>query len=224
MDTIGTRLRNAIERWGSIRRFQQEMRKRNVKGSSYPRIHDYLKDKITPTQEFLLAAADLMGVRASWLIDGEGETTIAEAAQERVILEERYEPVAEEVEGLIAWEFETFPKLPAAARALVWETFQHHNSHALSVSIWTGEPKLSHRAIARSIGNALRAPLDSLGIDLEDLPVRQIGEYVEFMCHALKMLVPEPFARGPIIELAPRGEKEWSTGPAQARHREEAMR
>jgi hypothetical protein len=96
--TLGSRLGQAIQQWRGrgIKAFQQEMKARGVPGSSYPMVHRYLKNAAVPPIPFVTAAAELLGVRASWLTYGDGEPTDAEQAaaaavptdpDERVILD-----------------------------------------------------------------------------------------------------------------------------------------
>ena len=70
--TIGARLREEIESWGSIREFQREIAKTGVRGTSYATLHSYLADKTRPSEEFLRAAARLLEARFEWLRDGSG--------------------------------------------------------------------------------------------------------------------------------------------------------
>jgi transcriptional regulator with XRE-family HTH domain len=51
------------------------MQGREVGGTSYPAVHRYLKGEVTPSIEFLTAAAQLLGVREAWLMTGQGQST-----------------------------------------------------------------------------------------------------------------------------------------------------
>jgi hypothetical protein len=75
--TIGSRLKHAIGAWdgGGISAMQRELQAEGVPGSSYAMVHKYLRDKSVPPLAFLTAAADLLGVRVSWLAFGEGRRT-----------------------------------------------------------------------------------------------------------------------------------------------------
>ncbi len=73
METIGKRLGAAIKGWGSKSGFLREMRERNITGATFPSLNAYLSDKVSPRLEFLLAAADVLGVRLQWLQEGEGD-------------------------------------------------------------------------------------------------------------------------------------------------------
>lgn len=76
---VPDRLRKAIEGWrtGSIREFQREIdpicKTRRVRGSSYSMVHSYLRGDPVPPVAFLEIAAEVLGVRAAWLLSGEGK-------------------------------------------------------------------------------------------------------------------------------------------------------
>ncbi len=65
-----TRLKEAINRWGSIRGFQEKLHDEcpDLRGTSYPMIHRYLAGKTQPSGAFLKAAAPLLDVNEEWLI------------------------------------------------------------------------------------------------------------------------------------------------------------
>ena len=73
--TEAARLRRAIQAWGSIRAFHLEMKKRKVRGSSYPTIHSYLKGDTVPGRQFMRTASEVLEVREEWLVSGEGRMT-----------------------------------------------------------------------------------------------------------------------------------------------------
>lgn len=73
--TEAARLRRAIQAWGSIRAFHFEMKKRKVRGSSYPTIHSYLKGDTVPGRQFMRTASEVLEVREEWLVSGEGRMT-----------------------------------------------------------------------------------------------------------------------------------------------------
>ena len=74
--TLGDRLGTAIERKDiSVSAFHRALNKDGVKGSSYAQIHRYLRNKSVPSIEFIEAAAELLDVRAIWLVSDEGAMT-----------------------------------------------------------------------------------------------------------------------------------------------------
>lgn len=77
--SLADRLERALEqRDESIRGFQKQMEERDVRGSSYPSVHGYVRGDATPSVEFLREAADVLGVREEWLVLGKGEPTAPE--------------------------------------------------------------------------------------------------------------------------------------------------
>ncbi len=60
--------------------FLHAVRERGVRGSSQTSVYRYVKAQIVPGIDFLVEAADVLGVRRSWLLFGEGEQTKAEEA------------------------------------------------------------------------------------------------------------------------------------------------
>lgn len=78
-ETLGQRLRDAIENWGSIRSFASVLRDKGLsgKGATRAMVHRYLADESTPPLEFIRTAAEVLGVREEWLRDGRGERTAA---------------------------------------------------------------------------------------------------------------------------------------------------
>lgn len=83
--TFGERLRDAVDRWGSIRQFADVLKERGLsgKGATRTMIHRYLNDESVPPLEFIRMAATVLGVREEWLETGEGaRTTAGERARE----------------------------------------------------------------------------------------------------------------------------------------------
>lgn len=70
-DTIGKRLRWAIERRTSIRKFQQTMERGGLRGSTGTAINRYLQDGTEPSIEWLRAAAEELDVSLVWLALGD---------------------------------------------------------------------------------------------------------------------------------------------------------
>lgn len=74
------RLARAIGEWGAMPDFIHAVRERGVRGSSQTSVYRYVKAQIVPGIDFLAAAADVLGIRRSWLLFGEGAQTEAEEA------------------------------------------------------------------------------------------------------------------------------------------------
>ena len=74
------RLAQAIGEWGAMPDFLSAVRDRGVRGGSPTSVYRYVKAQIVPGIDFLVEAADVLGVRRDWLLFGEGEQTEAEEA------------------------------------------------------------------------------------------------------------------------------------------------
>lgn len=80
MESIGERLRWAVDRWNptgevrpSVAAFSREMTARGVKGgTSVPSIYAYFRGDVHPTVDFVSVAARVLGVMPAWLAFGEG--------------------------------------------------------------------------------------------------------------------------------------------------------
>jgi transcriptional regulator with XRE-family HTH domain len=78
--TTGGRLKQALERSGKtksgfLKEIQERLGKDTREGVSWPALSRYLNDETNPSVAFLKAAADIVGVRAAWLIVEDGEPT-----------------------------------------------------------------------------------------------------------------------------------------------------
>jgi hypothetical protein len=84
---FGARLRSAIERWGSIRRFQQVMERTGAPGCSEPAVYRYLRGVSEPGVTWLRHASGILEVSVHWLVTGEdhGPACTACAYREKVI-------------------------------------------------------------------------------------------------------------------------------------------
>lgn len=104
MDTFGKRLRAAIEkrpprgRRRGIRLFQEDMEDRREEmrasgkgeliGVALPSIHAYLHDRVSPPEDFVREAAQILGVREAWLAHGPPEPRTEAEVQARGISSE----------------------------------------------------------------------------------------------------------------------------------------
>ncbi len=78
--TFGERLRRELEkRKMSVKRFQETLHEKKVRGSAYSSVWSWLNDDKNPPLEFIRAAAKLLGVREQWLETGDGPRTELEA-------------------------------------------------------------------------------------------------------------------------------------------------
>jgi hypothetical protein len=91
--TVGARLQDAIDEAGSsVRRLERDLKARGTRSASYASLHRYLGDTQHPPADVLADIADVLGVRAAWLLTGDGPRTDADAKAERRRLEELLDP------------------------------------------------------------------------------------------------------------------------------------
>ena len=181
MSDTNTRLREAIQEvWGgSIRGFQREMERREVRGSSYATIYSYLRGDTQPSRDFLEAAADVLGVRLRWLRFGEGEPTGEEEVAGQALLED----AVADFEGAVEEVF--LPnQLSGWARGAIWEAWKYYRPF-LSEQTDAVHQEADSRSTARRVVEAIAAPLGTLGIEPAGLRRRDLNNYVTAACQAL---------------------------------------
>lgn len=190
---IGERLRSAIEAWrdGSIRDFQREMARSGARGSSYATIHSYLADRTRPSEEFLRAAAELLGVRFEWLRDGAGapaerEQEILTAAISGLTGEWKIDPgrFAEVMRKILGP-----TTMTPAALAAYFEGLHRYLGQAPVSETFSGAQM---ELFAHHLWRLVTHPLEAWGFR-KDLDGREWTDYVTAMMHALMLAMP---ARG----------------------------
>jgi transcriptional regulator with XRE-family HTH domain len=87
MNTLGSRLRAAIDEWGSIRSFIRDARLQGVQGSSEPAVYRYLRDESSPKADFLEAASIVLAISIDWLVTGRNPGCSRCAMRERRVAE-----------------------------------------------------------------------------------------------------------------------------------------
>jgi hypothetical protein len=129
-DSFSGRLRWAIDehqrpkgRQRGLRLFQRKMeREKGVPGSSLSAIQTYLRGKAEPTRPFILAAAKVLRIRASWLAFGEGQPTEAAEMSMRTVMhggDPDRDPTAEDgFRTSIPWDY-----IGVAAKAQIWKLY-----------------------------------------------------------------------------------------------------
>jgi len=88
------RLKSALDWAGpewSVRQLHTQLVARKVRGSSRTMIHIYLKGDKTPRPDWIESVAELLGVRRSWLQDGNGRMTESEEFSSGNELQQFYE-------------------------------------------------------------------------------------------------------------------------------------
>lgn len=108
---LSGRLRRSLESQDrSIRWLQRELEERGAENSSYGAVHSYVTGKKMPPFGFLLATADVLGLRLHWLLLGKGEPT-PEQQQAR-------EEPEEEIITRLNNRYPKFGQLPEQAQGL----------------------------------------------------------------------------------------------------------
>lgn len=207
--TVGERLRIAIDRSGSsVLGFQKRMQARAAEGSSYPAIQRALKGRSTPTVGFLEIASEILGVRPAWLTLGEEPMTEAEkriaqatehggrqrAQMRRTVRNTLHAAgMRGEREGIPTND----PAVESSPNAYV--PYWAGPLEQLRSKVWFEEmvridPNRSHEDTGQAekmIGRSLGAPLRAFAIDVNELDVDALGEYVMTMMPALLWLANE---------------------------------
>ena len=207
--TLGERLRLAIERWpgGGIKAFAKVV-KDAARGSSYPYIHDYLKDRRTPSREFIEAAARILGVRTEWLATGNG--AIERRRGGVIALGTQADSRAmHRAELLITDGFPDLANLSWSVVERVTLTWMHHSEDYQIAQggsyVWPPPTEVGEH-VAASIAAALRCPIESMGCDFSALPPEQRDHYVLNACQALRGLIVATDPIGPALDFWERGE------------------
>lgn len=186
MSNIAERLSRAVRNHSrSLSAFQQAMNDRNVPGTSIPAIYRYLRGEITPSVEFLTAAADVLGVRAAWLILGEGGMIEDQSADSYHAF-----GVAREMVELV---FPPFGALPFMLQNAVLQVWAGHLARAVADrrfgSRFSERSPADREDMGRRIGEALSGPFANLGIPTNDVDEFQMNTYILAMTQALAAII-----------------------------------
>lgn len=195
--SISERLKQLLEqREWSTRRFQEEVRARagkSTRGVSYSSVYEYVEGRTEPPLSFLRVAADVLGVRESWLTTGEGPKTDEHAAEAYAAGTVAAE-VAERVLAEIRAGFSTCG--PEEGKWLESDAF----ARAALVHAWRrkcegqsqdvlpepdSDPDAHQMRVARQLGKALRNTLDALDVDVVAMPQAGREDFVMAMVQAI---------------------------------------
>lgn len=198
MDTLGDRLRSAIEVWsirrghtigarGAIRAFQVAMARRlrgsgARSGESYRAIMSYLSGSSYPALEWLLEAAELLGVRSGWLLTGEGYRT----PEEELVGARITEAAQRALEALRAVVADGLGRDDINADTMR-DLIELTRSYAARRVGRADDPAAVYSGVAR----AIVAPLAELGVSPAELPPDTFGHYLRVTAEILRVAVAE---------------------------------
>lgn len=158
----------------SINRLHQALD--GLRGSSYGSVRNYWHGRAEPSLEFLMAAAEAMGVSESWLAHGQGHMTDAREEVAGLSFEAIEESKREEAAAF-------YSDLLRAMRAPV----DYHPRHWMPL---LAEARRRLHTDARTLGKALSGPLDALGINAGQMREDAFNDYITAMVPALLLLAP----------------------------------
>ncbi|HST60932.1 MAG TPA: Ku protein [Longimicrobium sp.] len=173
LETFGRRLASALQWWGGTKsQFTEEMKTRGIRGSSLPSLASYLNDEVVPRLEWQLAAAEILGIRASWLGNGEGEARAADQAITDQVASEASE-LEQYMRGILDAAPWLYDRTDATTKLLL--------GHAAMTSTGSPSPLESGR---RTI-EAVLEPLRLLELPADQLPNRVLSRYLAAVAHTL---------------------------------------
>lgn len=147
----------------SVRAFITRMAESGVKGGSSGSVYGVLRGK-SPTLEFLETAAQILDVRLSWLVDGDGAMRRGKVAHDTLIQRARERRSA--AEAGIAEEFPRYGQLTQLAQWLLWNAcvllFSEAATDGRYGSLRLDDPD-TQREMGRKIGRTLTGLLAELG-------------------------------------------------------------
>jgi hypothetical protein len=203
-DSFPGRLRWAIDehqrpkgRQRGLRLFQRKMeREEGVAGTSLSAIQSYLRGKAEPTRPFIMAAAKVLRIRASWLAFGEGQPTEAVEMAFRTAMhggDPDRDPAPEEgFRKSIPWDY-----IGAPAKAQIWELYHRVGAHvdiALDPDLPSPEAfRKRNREEAEIAARAVAAAAVELGLPFRrGVPgIMAQDTYIVCVCEGLFALLRE---------------------------------
>jgi hypothetical protein len=211
--TVGERLQWAIDQQppeGKRRGVGLLISKLEAEGSpgaNYPSITSYLKDQVTPPLDFVVGAARALGVNAAWLAFGDGYPTLE---IEMANAPEKDNTVEQEIAAGFAAGFPGQPPpylMGNRALRSLWIFF------ARSPGLASDSEAFFYDG-AKKAAEAVRAPLDALGIDARELRARTADIYITQVALALQVLLSDPQVQDGLLAVG--------RGAADLRPEEEA--
>lgn len=203
--SFAKRFEQALNNAKSIRAFHEEISDTakwgKVPGSSYSKIHRYLRGKDTPPVEFIEKAAEILRVRPTWLRSGEGEPTEIEEKVEAAQDEDPTDKLVKELLERMATEHPAFRQVRPWAYRVFLEAAVRLTFHRVPPS--RGGAELGAlgdlRDASATIAELIQQPLRY--IDAPDLSADEASDYVASMCQTfLRLTAPRPFRGQPPTE------------------------
>lgn len=169
IESVGRRLRRAVEvrkpAW-SVKSLQKSLKQRGVRGSSYGSMYNYLDGTSEPPLELLLACSEILGVSRAYLVEGLGEPTDAHEKAAAAI-----EAASTDLHDVLA------PRLKRSVLRglglpdhLVRRGGDHVPGWVAPIAeVWIRLIEAGASDPEPIIATTLRAPLEAMGLDVEEL-------------------------------------------------------
>ncbi len=160
-------------------------------GESYRAVLTYLNGESEPSLDWLRKAADVLDVRFSWLVAGEGRRSAQSEEWDEIM------------DAAICEEFPEFARLTPPRRVLTREVvlllmLYQEPSAIRSLAV--------RREAAKQLGRAFASPLKHLAIDATKVPLRALSPYVTGVGQAVQNLLAYIDKPGVVGQW-------WSTAP-----------
>lgn len=201
---VASRLREAIKdsKFGSIRQFQKAIhpvaQEREVRGSSYSMVHQYLQGEATPPLEFVEIAGEVLSVRPAWLAFGEGRRTEVEEVIAGGDTQEEFEDL------VVDFVAERAPYLYRAGSTLVVEVFRL-TLNRLLVSCAGSQVVTEEEVLRAAEGLAIMVQtpaIQLIGADDDQQADRGfLEDYFIAALHAVMLAIPDRNEGRPLNEL-----------------------
>lgn len=198
---VGERITQAMNRGGwEYKALHEALHKRTgkAKGTSYGAVWAYANGQgpAEPRENVMEALAELLGVNVRWLLYGVGPKNPSEEAERAA--EEGPPPGAAYLDDLEEGVAKGFGDgadrilAPGMLRSTIVRTYGRTKDSAHAAARFYAD---EGRPEAKWLGRALRAPLDELGIKVENLSDPELLEYVTAACAAIRHLNARPWPK-----------------------------
>jgi hypothetical protein len=199
METVSDRLKEALN-GRSIRWLASELKKSGVRGASYGSLYGYIKRGRSPSPDLLGAIADVLGLRRSWLILGEGPrsgqttsvptSTLVGGAQVGAWAE-----LLGQLDPMTRAAYTAIPELEGLSPAVTSMFVEALGRYAGSGRGFRQTPDRL-QALAKELWSLVRYPLGKRGFR-KSIEGRAETDYLVTMIQALMLALPVESPRGP---------------------------